>query len=96
MALVFESATILTNIFIGQRGQKTGELPICRMQKDFDNPSQLSDYVSANTITIDNPDEEAWVAYTPSEYALIQKIEKQGNGTVENPVHTNGSKHKTQ
>lgn len=96
MALVFESATILTNIFIGQRSPKSQELPICRIQKDFDNPSQLSDYVSANTITIDNPDEEAWVAYTPSEYALIQKIEKQGNGTVENPVHTNGSKHKTQ
>lgn len=78
MALVFESATILTDIFIGKRNGKVKVIPICRIQDDFKEPSLLYDYVKANTILIDHPEENAWVAYSKHEYDLIRKIENQG------------------
>ncbi len=78
MALVFETATILTNIFIGKRNGKVREIPICRIHDDFKDPSFLSDYVRTNKVLIDHPEENSWVAYSKNEYILIKKIEKQG------------------
>lgn len=78
MALVFETATILTNIFIGRKNGGLKQIPICRIENDFTEPSLLQQYVQQNTIFIDNPNETAWVAYSKAEYELIKKIEKQG------------------
>lgn len=78
MAQNFESATTYTNIFIGRKNGGTHKIPICRIQDDFKDPSQLNAYVQANAIFIDNPDGDAWIAHSRQEYELIQKIEKQG------------------
>jgi methylase of polypeptide subunit release factors len=78
MALVFETATILTNIFIGRKNGITIQVPICRIGNDFKEPALLNQYVLNNRILIDNPVEKAWVAYSKAEYNLIKKIEKQG------------------
>lgn len=78
MALVFETATILTNIFIGRKNGGLKQIPICRIENDFKEPSLLNQYVHQNTLQIDNPNENAWVAYSKAEYELIKKIENQG------------------
>jgi len=78
MALVFETATILTNIFIARKSGGTKQIPICRIENDFKEPSLLNQYVHQKTIFIDNPNESAWVAYSKAEYDLIKKIENQG------------------
>lgn len=78
MALVFETATILTNIFIGRKNSGLKRIPICRIENDFKEPSLIHQYVHQNTIHIDNPNENAWVAYSKAEYELIKKIESQG------------------
>lgn len=87
MALVFETATILTNIFIGRRTRGSGTLPICRVNDDFDDPASLNAYVAANALVIEHPREMAWVAYSREEYELISKIESQGE-----PLHKWGLK----
>jgi len=78
MALIFETATILTNIFIGRKNGGLKQIPICRIENDFKEPSLLSQYVQQNAILIENPNENAWVAYSKAEYELIKKIENQG------------------
>ncbi|MFZ4428502.1 MAG: Eco57I restriction-modification methylase domain-containing protein, partial [Saprospiraceae bacterium] len=78
MALIFDTATILTNIFIGRKSRAGKQIPICRIENDFKNPVQLFQYVQQKTILIENPGENAWVAYSKEEYELIKKIERQG------------------
>ncbi|MFZ4560619.1 MAG: Eco57I restriction-modification methylase domain-containing protein [Saprospiraceae bacterium] len=78
MALVFDTATILTNIFIGRKNGGREQIPMCRIKNDLKNHSQLFQYVNQNTILIDNPGENTWVAYSKEEYELVKKIEKQG------------------
>ena len=78
MAQNFESATTYTNIFIGNKGYGTLKIPICRIQDDFRNPEELNSYVRLNTLLIENPFENSWIAYSKQEYELIRKIEQQG------------------
>jgi type I restriction-modification system DNA methylase subunit len=78
MALVFETATILTNIFIGRKSGGSPDVCMCRIRDDFDNPAFLNDYVRRNIIRISNPREDSWVAYGKQEYDLIRRIEDQG------------------
>lgn len=79
MTLVFETATILTNILVAQKSQSSPhELPICRIGSDFQNPADLTQYVLDKSIEIDNPKEQSWVAHTKEEYWVIKKIESMG------------------
>jgi hypothetical protein len=51
---------------------------MCRIGKDFKDPTALNQYISNHTVLIEHPHEMPWVAYLPSEYALIKKIAAQG------------------
>jgi len=90
MALVFETATILTNILIAKKNGVIEQIPICRIrEEDFHDPVELKNYVLQNTIQIENPKEQSWIAYSKKEYQLIKKIEQQGTFLKEWKVQIN-------
>ena len=79
MALVFESATTLTNILLFQKTQATSTIPMCRVKTgDYTKGTLLANYAQAHTAYVDNPKGESWVAYRPEEYTLIKRIEALG------------------
>ncbi|MBN1199797.1 MAG: Eco57I restriction-modification methylase domain-containing protein, partial [Bacteroidales bacterium] len=78
MTLVFESAAILTGIFIARKNGFQRRIPICRIGEDLADPTNLSRYIGDNTLMINNPGEQSWIAYSKEQYSLIRKIEEQG------------------
>ncbi|MFN8863284.1 MAG: Eco57I restriction-modification methylase domain-containing protein, partial [Flavobacteriales bacterium] len=78
MAQHFESATTYTNIYLGQKGGYTDMLNICRAGEEYTPESPLLEYVRDHAITISNPGEEPWIAFSKSELETIRKIEAQG------------------
>ena len=78
MALVFETATTLTNILLVEKKEAASHLTMCRINEDYTPQNSLQAYVLANQISVDNPGENSWIAYNKSELALIKRIEAQG------------------
>ncbi|MFN8277013.1 MAG: N-6 DNA methylase [Chitinophagales bacterium] len=78
MALVFESATTLTNIIVLQKAPPQPLLKICRIGNDFTQNPYLPHYVANNAILINHPQANSWIAYDKNSYHLIQKIINQG------------------
>lgn len=78
MALVFESATVLTNVLIFKKEANNRQTGMCRIQQDFNPDISLNSYFEKNKTIVPNLTEASWVAYTPDEFRLKSIVEKQG------------------
>ncbi|MBV6439221.1 MAG: hypothetical protein EPGJADBJ_00860 [Saprospiraceae bacterium] len=78
MSLVFESATVLTNVLVFKKEANSHKTEMCRIQNDFTSDMSLRYYFDKNKTIITNLSENTWVAYTPNEFRIKSFVEKQG------------------
>jgi hypothetical protein len=78
MAQMFGSATTYTNILLLAKEVPTDRVLMCRIKDEYDAAVPLDQYVSLNTVAIDNPGDSSWIAYGVEEYDLIKRIESKG------------------
>ncbi len=78
MGQMFDSATTYTNILLLTKQNPTETVLLCRVKNDYKLQIPLAEYVVDNTVEVDNPKGNSWVAYDKNEYSLIRRIEAQG------------------
>jgi len=78
MGQMFDSATTYTNILLLTKQNPTETVLLCRVKNDYKLQIPLAEYVLDNTVEVDNPKGNSWVAYDKNEYSLIKRIEAQG------------------
>lgn len=78
MGQMFDSATTYTNILLLTKQNPAKTIKLCRVKNDYKLQIPLEEYVLNNTVEVDNPEANSWVAYDKKEYGLIKRIESQG------------------
>jgi len=78
MAQMFDTATTYTNILLASKQGAYDLIPMCRIKDDYRGQTSLKEYITTNTVEIDNPSSNSWIVYDKKEYDLIKRIEAQG------------------
>src|SRR6185503_7794907 len=75
---VFESATVDTNILIGQKSPYNGATKACLLDKNLTSLEKMSDFVSQNSPICQFTSDTSWVILTQIEREIKSKIEAIG------------------
>ncbi len=80
MAMVFESATAYTNIFLLQkeRRKNLADFFVCRIGNDYKLSIPLADYFAEKRIAAKNYNENSWIVPSKEKQIIKQKVERQG------------------
>ena len=75
---VFESATVMTNILLFEKGKNENQIVSTQIKEDFKDPSSLVGYVAGHQMICQFEDDESWVIMSDLVRNLKKKVEAIG------------------
>lgn len=75
---VFESATVMTNILLFQKGKNENQIVSTQIMEDFSTPNMLQEYVGSHSMPCKFEGDESWVIMSDLIRNLKKKVESQG------------------